>query len=231
MAKHWARQELKRNEIAVILNKGLSFYKQNREALIAGTGIGALLIVVIVYFIIQYMSLNTRAWDALAQAQSIARGGQLEQAEQQLQKVVSNFKRTPAAIHSLLFLAEIYFNTRDYQKASETYRQIISTHRNKMLAPFAYVGLGSSLQDAGDLKGAIDTYQTFTAQYADHFLYPSIIQSLAYCFEKTGQISEARSQYEKMITMFPQSIWSENAYVWLQILDGKNPANNEKEIK
>lgn len=219
MSRHWVRQELKRNEIGILLEKAVLLYQTNREAIIAGTGIGIILIVVAVYFIIQYTSLNVRAWDQLAQAQLKARSGQIESAEKQLRDIAKNFKRTPAATHSLLFLGEMYLNLKDYQKASNVYEEIVTSQQSKILLPYAYVGLGAALQDSGNLEKAINAYEEFAQRYSDHFLYPSVLQSSAYCYEKLNDIDKARNNYEKMITLYPQSIWAENAYSWLNLLE------------
>lgn len=218
MAKQWVRQEIKRNEIAVFIQTCLSLYKKNRESIIVGTGIGIVLIAVGVYFVMQYMSLNIRAWGELSRAQGMARSGNISQAEINLKEIARNFKRTPASIHSLLFLAEIYSRDKKYKKASDIYQQIIDSYRNNTLLPFAYIGLGSSLLNMGNLDKAVDIYQIFSDKYPDHFLYPVILQSLGYCYEKTNQIDDARTQYEKIVTLYPQTIWAENAYAWLNLL-------------
>lgn len=221
MAKQWVRQETKRNEIAVFIQTCLSFYKKNRESIIVGTGIGIVLIAVVVYFVVQYMSLNIRAWGELSRAQGMARSGNISQAEINLKEIAQNFKRTPASIHSLLFLAEIYSRDKNYKKASDIYQQIIDSYRNNTLLPFAYIGLGSSLLNMGNLDKAVDIYQIFSDKHPDHFLYPAILQSLGYCYEKTNQIDDARTQYEKIVTLYPQTIWAENAYAWLNLLQKK----------
>ncbi|MFH1378752.1 MAG: tetratricopeptide repeat protein [bacterium] len=231
MAKHWAREQIKRNEIAILLEKFIALYQKNREMLIAGTGIGIILVVVAVYFIIQYRSLNVRAWDQLAQAQIMARSGQLEQSESKLKGIYQNFKRTPAAIHSLLFLGEIYLNLKDYQKAAEVYNELINTQQSNILLPFAYIGLGAALQDSGNLEKAIGIYETFGEKYSDHFLYPAVLQSASYCYEKLSMPEKARNNYEKIVTLYPQSMWAESSYSLLKLLDGNMNIPNTKETQ
>ncbi|MBD3272339.1 MAG: tetratricopeptide repeat protein [Elusimicrobia bacterium] len=229
LAKRWVRKELHRNEIAVFLEKIIGFYKKNREAVIAGTGITIIVIVVVVYFIIQYRSLNVRAWDMLARAQSQSANGQIVEAKKTLEQVTQNFSRTPAATHALLNLAYIYQRAQDYDTAAETYQQVLDGSSNTLLLPFAYVGLGTALQDSGNLDRAITVYETFSEKYADHFLYPTALQSLAYCYENTGRLQDARSQYEKIITLYPNTIWSENAYSWLRMVEEKEKNSSQKE--
>jgi predicted negative regulator of RcsB-dependent stress response len=78
------------------------------------------------------------------------------------------------------------------QKASETFRKVLSQYSRTSVAPQASYMLGNVLSDLKDWEGAGKAYQDFLNRYGDQkALIPFVYQRLAYAQLSQGKVEEA----------------------------------------
>jgi tetratricopeptide (TPR) repeat protein len=87
-----------------------------------------------------------------------------------------------------------------------------------VILPFILASMGAAQEDQGDFNAAVATYKRLLAEFPDHFLTTKAYESLARSYELSKNPDAAKEIYEKIITMFPGTIWSEKARLRYQTL-------------
>lgn len=208
MGKQWARQEAKRDELAKAVGTAAFWATENRQKTLAaaGGGLGLLLLGGLILYRIH--ANRETAWEKLAIAQSAAYQGQLEPAMEQLQAIETRFAQTPASAFGALFTGDVLYRREKYKEAVEVYRRLADRRVPKAAVPFALSGLGLSQEAAGDCNGAMETSQRFLDAHQDHFLAPQVHASLARCLNSLGMREKARTAYERISLLYPESAWA-----------------------
>ena len=148
-----------------------------------------------------------RSWGKLAIAQSLAYGGQLEPAFQQIKALSSEHPDSVAAGYGLLLEGDIRFQQDKFKEAVEVYRSLAADPAHKSLAPLAMADLGIVQEAAGDCKAAVEADQRFLDSFQDHFLAPQVHASLARCLGALGEAEKAKATLERMAFLYPDTPW------------------------
>lgn len=216
MGKHWARQQVKRNEIQDFIDKALIWINANRR--IAGAAAGAVLLVLAIVSLAFYRSrtIQTTAWDRLSLAQNFAYGGRLDDAVRQINDMAVDYARTQAYGFGLLFAGDMLYPRGQYKEAVENYSKIIETGEPKVLLPFALNDTAIAQEAAGQFQQAVATAQRFLESYPDHFLAPQVNVCLARSLQALGQKEQAKATYQKITIQYPDTSWAAWAQSSLQ---------------
>ncbi|MBI5743554.1 MAG: tetratricopeptide repeat protein [Elusimicrobia bacterium] len=186
----------------------LAWIKNNRETFIGSVVIllGAALFAV--YFFIHYRDLRDAAWKNLFIAQQVGYQGNVPQAQQQLAAIETSYANTSAAPYAVMTQGDILFAQGKFKEAGDQYAKILN---DKEIGPFAVYNLGKSKEAAGDLAGAQAQYADFLAKYPEHFIAPEVHGSLARTQELAGAKDLARTTYEKIVLLYPDTSWAMQA--------------------
>lgn len=223
MGTHWIRQEVKRNPLAERIDKALAWIKSHREASAATAVISLVCVILVMFFVSRYAEVKNTAWEKLFIAQQYAYSGHAE-ALNQLHAVRDAFPNTDAAGFGLLFEGDILFKQGKYKEAGEDYQSLAEKGKPAAVIPFALAGKGKALEASGLCPEAILTGKQFLEKYPDHYLAPEVHLSIARCFEITDNAQEARSAYEKIALLFPDTSWAQTAQQKLQSLPKQQPS-------
>jgi len=208
MAKAWARQEAKTNEIAAILEKGVLWVKFHPQAALWG-GIGTLAAVIaIAAFVNRTINEREESWSRFAFAQSYAYSKQPVQALEQVQSLSRDYPASAATSYGLLLAGDILFEQGKFKEAIATYNQVVSRPNHRETLPLALANLGISQEASGDCQSATGTDQRFLDAYPEHFLAPQVHASLARCLSLTGDTEKAKATYERIAFLYPDTYWA-----------------------
>lgn len=208
MSKQWAKEQIHRNELAVGVSKTVSWIESNRtQALAFGGGVLAVTAIVGLFF---YQTTKTRrtAWEKLAMAQSIAYQSP-EKGLEELKTIADIYSQTEAASHALLSAGDLMYKGGRYKEAREYYQRIIDQPSARQLLPLAMSNLGLAYEGEKDFKKAVEANQRFLDAHQDHFLAPQVHGSLARSLEALGQKDQAKSTYERMSLLYPETYWAQ----------------------
>lgn len=186
----------------------LDWIRNNRETFIGSVVIFLAVAVFAVYFFIHYRDLRDTAWKNLFMAQQIGYGGNVPQAQQQLDAVVAAYGNTSAAPYATLTKGDMLFAQEKFKEAGAEYAKIFNS---KELAPFALYNAGKAKEADGDLPGAQALYSDFLAKEPEHFIAPEVHASLARTQELAGAGDLARTTYEKIVLLYPETSWAMQA--------------------
>jgi TolA-binding protein len=190
------------------LDLALAWIKKNRETFIGSLVILLAIIVFSVYFLIHYRGLRDTAWKSLFMAQQVGYGGNVAQAQQQLTAIEASYGSTSAAPYATLTKGDMFFAQGKFKEAGAEYSKLLNS---KELAPFASYNLGKCKEADGDLAGAQVQYSDFLLKSPEHFIAPEVHASLARAQELTGAKDLAKTTYEKIVLLYPDTSWAMQA--------------------
>ncbi len=186
----------------------LAWIKKNRETFIGSVVILLAVTVFSVYFLIHYRGLRDTAWKNLFMAQQAGYGGNVVQAQQQLAAIEASYGSTSAAPYATLTRGDMLFAQGKFKEAGAEYSRLLNS---KDLAPFAAYSVGKCKEAEGDLAGAQVQYSDFLLKNPEHFIAPEVHASLARSQELSGNAELAKTTYEKIALLYPDTSWATQA--------------------
>ncbi|OIO03507.1 MAG: hypothetical protein COX65_02020 [Elusimicrobia bacterium CG_4_10_14_0_2_um_filter_56_8] len=183
----------------------LAWIQKNKETFIGSVVIVLAALVFSAYFVIHYRDLRDTAWKNLFMAQQIGYGGNMAQARQQLSAIETSYGRTSAAPYATLTKGDMLYAQGQFKEAGAEYSKLLSS---KDLAPFAVYSLGKCKEAEGDMPGAQAQYADFLAKTPEHFMAPEVHASLASAQELSGALDLAKTTYEKIVLLYPDTSWA-----------------------
>ncbi|MEA3307067.1 MAG: tetratricopeptide repeat protein [Elusimicrobiota bacterium] len=199
----------------------LLWIKENRETFIGSLVIVLAIIILGSFFTLRYSQLNKAAWKELFMAKQQSRMGKLDLANKSLAKIETGFSNTTAAGYALLLKGDIMFSTRKYEDAVKAYIMASDFAKPETIVPVALSNIGKTREAKRDFDKAIISYKNFLSQYPEHFLAPEAHFSIANIYAMQNKKKEARSVYEKIAILYPQTLWAESAKSILGVKEKK----------
>lgn len=208
MGKQWARQEAKKNELAVIVDRVTLWVKYHPQAAIWGGVAFVALCLLTALFIHTRGTRTESSWSKLAIAASTAYQGQADQALLQIDQIIRDHPTSVAASYARLLEGDIKYDQSKFQEAVKAYQKLVDMPNHKAALPMAMANLGIALEASGDCSTSMATGRRFLETYQDHFLAPPVHASLVRCLHISGRREEAKAALEKMAFLYPQTYWA-----------------------
>jgi tetratricopeptide (TPR) repeat protein len=208
---HWAKTELKRNDLEEALLQSAGWVRENRRlsAWIAG-GIAATA-VVISLILYQRNAIQNASWEKLNMAEAAAYAGRPDLAVQGITDLINLYPGTRAAGFGLLFSGDLSYWKGDYAKALEAYSKLYASGRPSDLLPFALADQAASEEALGRYADAARDAQTFLDSYPDQFLAPQVHSTLAHGLLAQGKRAEAKAAYQRIVLEYSATAWANDA--------------------
>lgn len=216
MGKHWARQEVKHNEMQIFVNNALLWVRDNRQTASLAGGAAAFAALAALFAFYHAVSARNAAWTQLSLAQDYAYRGHPELSFQEIKDLTSQHPGAKAASFGQLFAGDLLYPRGQYKEALESYGKVLEKGEPKALQPLALANTGVTQEAAGDCRQAVQTDQRFLDAYPEHFLAPQVHASLARCLESLGQADQAKSACQKIVLQYPDTAWAAWAQSRLQ---------------
>ena len=172
-------------------DKAMLFFRQNRFFVIGG-------IIVVMLFGLSFLVYQNYQKSRIMKFESLyfkmekiieeskEKGKKLQE---QLIKIRDQIDEGPHKNRASLFLADIYFQNEDYDKAKSIYQEVRSKSRG-LNHEMAAVNLAYTYEAMGDLKKAIDLYKLAINSNSNFPLF-QVYWSLARCHENNNDTSNA----------------------------------------
>jgi tetratricopeptide (TPR) repeat protein len=172
-------------------DKAMLFFRQNRFFVIGG-------IIVVMLFGLSFLGYQNYQKSRIMKFESLyfkmekiveeskEKGKKLQE---QLIKIRDQIDEGPHKNRASLFLADIYFQNEDYDKAKSIYQEVRSKSRG-LNHEMAAINLAYTYEAMGDLKKAIDLYKLAINSNSNFPLF-QVYWSLARCHENNNDTSNA----------------------------------------
>ncbi|MHB2025827.1 MAG: tetratricopeptide repeat protein [Elusimicrobiota bacterium] len=211
MAKHWSRQDLKKDDLETVVAAALGWIAANRQKAAAIAG-GIVIAAAIGAFAVYGARAKTvAAWNDLAIARALAYSGRAPNALQEIQRLEADYPQSDAAAYANLFAGDVLYQGGRYQDALANYQKVLSQGRPLVIQPFALDDAALAEESLGDCKDSAVMSRRFLDAYPENFLAPQAHLSLARCLEALGQIDEARAAYQKIALQYPGTSFAQIA--------------------
>lgn len=162
-------------------------------------GVGAVVVVAVVVFLMVSSS-QAKADEAKAMFGKAAveyRGGNYQLAIADFQTVVDDFGGTDAAAMATYYIANSYFELKNYDEAENYYRMYLNNYDgDPMINVGALTGLGHCLRAKGQYAEAADAFHEAYRKYPDSYLKPEALYYGAESYAEAGDSENARELYE-----------------------------------
>lgn len=211
-----SRDEIKRDVLHEWVKKALEWTALHRQTFFSILGTSAIAVIVFLFILSNFRNLQKQAWERYSAGQNWVYAKNPDNAMNFFNDVINNYSRTPAAKYALLAKGDLLYQQKKFSEAVECYKKCLDRNPPKIILPFALSGLGIAQEDSNDFPSAIATYKRFVSDFPDHYLTPKIYESLARVYELSLNPDAAKEVYEKIITMYPGSLWSEKARLHYQ---------------
>jgi tetratricopeptide (TPR) repeat protein len=213
------------------LAEKINWVRTHKETALTAAGIFVACCGFMIYFFSHYAGVNREAWNRISYAQGYAFQGMNDQAVKILDEVIGLNPRIRTLQFARLYKADILCKMKEYEKAAGLYSQIVANPKFKPILPLAYLGLGNSLESLGKYSEAIKVYSEFIDKLPEHFLIPRAYESLGRTCELAGMPEQAKQAYEKLSTLYPGTLWSQDAQKRMNIIlqvESKIQKQNQK---
>ncbi len=197
-------------EAPKLMDKSLAWIKTNRETFIGASVVTLAAVIFAAYFLSHYADLRETAWKNLFIAQQTGFSGRTAEAQTMIGDIQKNYANTSASGYAILTSGDIYFAQAKYKEAAEEYSKLVAA-KDKGLRPLALYSLGKTKEAAGETAAAAAHYTDFLSAFPEHFLAPEVHWALASAHEASGGAAEARSDWEKIGLLYPETHWAAQA--------------------
>ncbi|MBI4801128.1 MAG: tetratricopeptide repeat protein [Elusimicrobia bacterium] len=192
------------------LDLAFAWIKEHRETVIGSLAVFCGAIIFSLWFLLHYSDLREAAWKNLFIAQQTGYMGNFSEAAKQLDAIGANYSNTSAYGFAMLTKGDFLFRQNKFREAAGEYAAAAKKGA-KNLRPFAVYNLGKAREAASDLAGAQAQYKDFLAAYPDHFMAPEAHSALARAYELARNPAEAKTTYEKIVLLYPETSWAAGA--------------------
>jgi tetratricopeptide (TPR) repeat protein len=220
MGKQWVRAQVRKDEMAETVNRGLRWVTENRQT--AGIGVGVIIGVLLLggLFLYSYHAKQNAAWDGLSMANALAYSGQADAALKKVDEINAAYPGTPASGYGLLFAGELLFHKDRFAESEKYYTQLVERGQPQALQPLALGGLALAQESAGKYSEAVQSEEKFLGAYPEHFLAPQVHASLARCETALGQKDTVKATLQKIALQYPDTSWAAWAQGQLKAMGG-----------
>jgi len=206
----------------------ISWARQNLRLILIGFIIGALVAISLVFWRIKARNreiegLNSfyRASEMLASAEDPSSKG-YQEAMDEFERIQREYPRTDAVQLAQLQLGQGFLNSKQYDKAVETYRKFLDNDpREELYRLLALQNLGYAYEGQGDYQRALDSYQSLVSE-GESFLQPWGYFNVGRCYEKLGKREEALKAYRIFLEKFPDSAMASLVKNKIGVLEGSS---------
>ncbi|MDE2291521.1 MAG: tetratricopeptide repeat protein [Elusimicrobia bacterium] len=202
-----SREDIKRNEVADIVERVAAWIRlRPQQALWSAIGVVAAALLVAGFFVRRSQT-REQSWTAFSAATAYAYNGQADAALNQVKALTEAYPSSSAAGYARLLAGDVLYEEGQYKKAEQAYQSAVDLPGNPAAEPLALSGLALSQEAAGECASAEATAQRFLDAHQDHFLAPQTHAVLARCLLADGKTAEAKTAFERIQVLYPNTYW------------------------
>lgn len=123
----------------------------------------------------------------------------------QLDRVITKFPTTKAALRALYYKGYILFHTEKYNDAKDIFLNFLKKYKKSYLTPKVYYFLSYCYSEQKEYQKAIDVLKIFDKELYDSSYTPLAYYQIAFLYEKLNDKENALKYYQKIINDFKNS--------------------------
>ncbi len=191
------KKDVRQDQFVTSMLKSKEFFEEHKSYFLIG--VGALAVLAIVIFLVS-SSMQGKAREAnniFGRASVEFRSGNFQLAAVDFQSILDNYGGTDVAKFACYYLANSYFELKNYDQASTYFSQFIDKYKSDNLTiAGALAGLGHCHRAKGEMAAAAESFKKAYETAPDGFLGPENLYWGADSFAQAGDAVNARAMYE-----------------------------------
>jgi tetratricopeptide (TPR) repeat protein len=126
-----------------------------------------------------------------------------EEVTKMIEDVLPKLGSTKARFEAQYMLAEIYYNTKNWDKAISNYDAVVKKGKG-LVKELSLLGTAYSKENKNDVKGALEAFTKL--KETDGSIYKAVAMlGVARCYQKLGDKNGALAAYESVIIAYPDT--------------------------
>lgn len=189
--------------------------RKHLAQLALAVGVGVLGGVLLFFIVLNRERLAERAADQLSMARGQAGARKVKEALQTLDAILETNRSSPAAMQAYVMKGELLLADNKSKEAEAVYVQALAqatepAYRALFLSGQAYCAAGlEKWEEAAALN------RQFLKEFPEHFLAPRVYMDLGRAEMGAGRWEDAQRAFEKLVTLYPKSVWVADAQALL----------------
>jgi tetratricopeptide (TPR) repeat protein len=189
--------------------------RKHLAQLALAVGVGVLGGVLLFFIVLNRERLAERAADQLSMARGQAGARKVKEALQTLDTILETNRSSPAAMQAYVMKGELLLADNKAKEAEAVYVQALAqatepAYRALFLSGQAYCAAGlEKWEEAAALN------RQFLKEFPEHFLAPRVYMDLGRAEMGAGRWEDAQRAFEKLVTLYPKSVWVADAQALL----------------
>lgn len=209
-----SKREMKEDKLVTSYFKTRTWIEQNRRLVSYIVAVPLILIAVFWFIGNNRRQNNERATTDLAKVYHLYDQGQYKLAVdgipqeniRGLQSIVDDYGSTHAGEMAKLYLADSYFNLKEYDKALQNFESVDIS--DKLLSSSALAGAAACYEQKGNHEKAASLYEKAASQYMTALQAPEDLLNAASNYSKAGNKDKASDMLDKLKKEFPSSTYA-----------------------
>ena len=240
MTQHLTRKEMKRDEFATVVGRGMEYAESHARTLLLGLGVVALLAVLFLVGRIFLGQRADRANEALSHALKVYQApidaaaakpddpkspsfpdaaARRTRAKQLFEGIRNDYGSSDAADVAGLYLAQIAAEEGQLDRARELWTEFADDHPKNMLAGEARVNLIHLDRQQGKGEALLQRLKTMLEEEEPGLPKDVILYELATTQEELGRKQEALTSWRRLTEEYPESAYRSAAQEKVSALD------------
>lgn len=204
--KHIKKREIQEDRLSIYYRHAMKFFRTHSRNVQIG-----FFAVVVVLVVMMLMARSKRQAEQTAASQlGIAENyliiNQQDAARKEFENIADTFSGTDAAGRAIFHLANIYLQRSDYANAEKYYRDYLADYTNDPLyTAAAMAGIAACCENRKQYTEAAQWYNKAWQTNKRAFNAVFYLENEAMNYKLAGNIDQARSVYETIISDYPDS--------------------------
>ncbi|MCM2280853.1 MAG: tetratricopeptide repeat protein [Bdellovibrionaceae bacterium] len=141
------------------------------------------------------------------------------------EEVIQKHAKTAAGAQAALWLAEIYLEYKQPEKAAEALAKVAPQQKtDSMLFGATHMLYGTALASKGDCTQAVGSWQKVLESEGNAFLHPEALLKSGVCYENLQQNDKATEMYRRVTENHSETSAAQSAKTYLRALEMKSAA-------
>lgn len=214
--------EIERNPVEKILMSIKNFIKDNRKIVVVSLSVVLVLILVVIGSLIFIENESQRELIKFEKIMDNFRAAEgaasFEKTEAELREMIESTSFGYAHDMSHYVLGNLYYNQKKFKEAEKFLELFSSKTSSSMLAAIALQKAALAAEESGNLKKAVEIYSLLEEDYDDSIVADQFYYNFARVYGKKGDLFSAKKYYDRVVSLYPQSPFSERAKKQLLLL-------------
>jgi TolA-binding protein len=217
--KRLTKKQLKEDKLLTFYVKARKWYETYSKLVLGGVAVIVIIVVAALYYRNSAKKTESAASVELARAMRVYNAEDYQNSIAMLSSLVDGSGSTRSGKMALLYLANSFYKTGDYDNAFNYYKKFVAKfNRVDYFTAYAMGSMAACIEQKGDFAEAAAQYEKTASKFPKEYLAPAYLFRAARCYSLTGNNARASTLYQKIIDDYPESQQKEDAIMQKALL-------------